>query len=235
MQLSDFVVKDVQMILFLALNPDNSWTRLSIATHHYGTKAMQKIIETVLPPSKTLDLHHEMKRLIQMRPPRAFTFEEKALLVPTPPRITDTSTMDITLINKIIGQCLDGRYVYKRKSFEKPTGLRMNSQNIPNLANANLSDFSTLIKDFRNTVMHWPDQYMNQYDFDRFWNFLEDILNFLGLNCPDLANLKYGGYIMPDQFINSFTQIMKDSRREVGKVFRFCTVLINYHLDIFFA
>ena len=121
-------------------------------------------------------------------------------------------------------QAYEDRYTYNGKTFMKPTGLKMDTKNLPVLKNANSTDYAKLIKDFRNTIMHWPNQDMSQKDFDRFWKFFEDVLTAVGVNCAYLNDLKYGGYIMPDQFMNSFIQIMKECRNETGNthVILFC-------------
>ena len=223
------------MLPFLALVPDDQWTKLAICTRHYGIKAILKLLHSVLPPSMTAALYHELKGLLGRRPKKAFRQDERILLVPNPPALTDTSVLDISLVNKLIEQCREDRYVYNGRSFDKPTGLKFDIHNLPCLRTSNNSDKAILIKDFRNTVMHWPDQTMSQYYFDKLWDFFEDLLNHVGLNCSGLGALKYGGYLMPDQMMKSFGQILKErtneSQRREGKNL---SLLHNYILSLQF-
>ena len=201
--------------LSLALTPDDRWVRISIAVRQYGAEAIRKIVHTVLSASNSVGLFNDLKALINKRPQRAFTNEEKALLQPHS-GLVDTSTLDITLIHKIITQCIDGNFICNGKSFVKPTGLKLDSRVIPSLVNSNQSDHAKLIKDLRNRVMHWPQKQMNQYDFDSLWKFLEDLLQRIGLNCSALGSLKQGGYIMSEEFVKATFDIMKEYRKETG-------------------
>ena len=178
---------------------------------------MQKLFEYVFSATNTVALYNELARLLTLRPVRSFTRDERDLMTPPGATVTDSSTFDITLMNKIISECRQVNFSSGGRSFSIPTGLRLSRGNIPNLAGANSGDYATLIKDMRNTIMHWPDQEMNQNEFDNLWAFFADLLARIGVSCSDLGDLRSGAYIMSDKFVTSNLQIMKEYRKEIGK------------------
>ena len=71
---------------------------------------------------------------------------------------------------------------------------------------------------------------MTQYYFDKLWNFFEVLLKCVRLIFAGFVYFKYGGFIMPDQLVKSFGQIMKSQR---GKSKNFTSLAFTtYHFTI---
>ena len=100
-------------------------------------------------------------------------------------------------------------YVYNGKSFDKPTGIKFDTQNLHCLRSANNNVRATIIKDYRSAGMHWSDHTMTQYYFDKLWNFFEDLLKCVDFIIAGFVYFKYRGFIMPYQLVKAFGQVMK--------------------------
>ena len=122
------------------------------------------------------------------------------------------------LSNKTIARYRVDGYVYNGKSFDKPTGLKFDTQNLHCLRSANNNVRAVIIKDYRSAGMHWSDHTMTQYYFDKLWNFFEDLLKCVGLIFAVFVYFKCGGFIMPDQLVKSFGQIMKRVRERKARI-----------------
>ena len=205
---------------FTAPNTDNRWLRLSILMHHYGNLGALGINHRVFPPSNTPQLYQALINLLSRRPPRTFTPSEKEQMTPTNSTVTDTTGWDITLVHKIVRECLNINFSHNGNTFEHATGvtIKSNPLQMPSLVGCNSGDYLNLLKQLRNIVFHWPVSQMNEQDFEACWKLTTDVLNAIGINCSSLSELKYGTYLN-SSYLHSFHCIMKESSKEVGKLF----------------
>ena len=179
--------------------------------HHHGTKAALDIFNRVFSESNTPQLRQELQRLLQLRPPRTFTAEDRQLM-----ENHNSLCFDITLINKIAGECRVVNFTCNGNAFQRPTGIRFSKENIPLLDNSTSGDHLTLIKDLRNTIFHWPNTTLQEQEFQEIWDFLYALLQRIGIDCIDLQTVRRSSFLNED-YLRSLLFILNERDREIGE------------------
>ena len=167
------------------------WTRISTTLYYAGPEAMRKGVHQVLPWHPAILYQELSSKFKSGKHSKRFNNGEKDILFPTGKTETDSANFDVTLCFKLYDNLQQIGYSYQGKMFPPRTGLKYEYGNIPSLTTATVSDALQLLKDFRNTIFHRVDP-ISEAEFKQQWSFLVQLLNLLGYNTNQIANLEKG-------------------------------------------
>ena len=143
----------------------------------------------VLPQQPAL-LYQELSKTFKVgQHSKRFNRGEKEILFPAGKTETDLFSFDITLCFKVFDNCQQIGYMYQGKCFPPRTLPKYEYDNLPPLINANVSDGMQILKDFRNTIFHRVEP-VSLADFHKQWSFLVQVLQLLGYNTMQIADLE---------------------------------------------